>query len=581
MNCVKQRLHFLIADQFTNSNMPLRFPMAHSIQALKIHPDDNVFVALTELKPGQPVSTENETLSVSEVIPPKQKFTPKALQSGSEVKMYGVTVGETTQEVAAGGLLSRANLVHKAEEFAPSTESYRWTPPDVSPWVGRTFQGFHRDDGSVGTANHWIFIPMVFCENKNIFVLRDALRKTLGYEPTTQYQDYAEHLANLIRRGASMEDIQAEQINKLETLPQTATKRLFPNIDGVQFLTHNIGCGGTRQDANSLCGLLAGYVTNPNVAGATVLALGCENAELQTLKKEIEKRSPNLTKPVLIYEQQKCASEKDMISSAIRETMIQLAKVNDISRQPAPLTKLLIGTECGASDGFSGISANPTIGACVDRLVALGGGAILSEFPELCGAEQSLVNRCSTRENAERFIQIMDEYAAKAKAVGSGFDMNPSPGNIRDGLITDAIKSAGAAKKGGTSPIVDVLDYPEKITKTSGLNLLCTPGNDLESTTAMAGSGANLLLFSTGLGTPTGNPVSPTLKISTNNKLAETHSEIIDFNTGPIITGEKTVDEMGAELLDLCIATASGEYIPKTVRMGQTDFLPWKRGVSL
>jgi len=175
----------------------------------------------------------------------------------------------------------------------------------------------------------------------------------------------------------------------------------------------------------------------------------------------------------------------------------------------------------------------------------------------------------------------MRDYAAQAKAVGSGFDMNPSPGNIRDGLITDAIKSAGAAKKGGTSPIVDVVDYPEKITTTSGLNLFCTPGNDLESTTAMAGAGANLILFSTGLGTPTGNPITPTLKISTNNTLSTTHSEIIDFNTGPIITGEQTVDEMGGKLLDLCIATASGEYTPSTVRMGQNDFLPWKRGVSL
>ena len=555
--------------------------MAQSIQALKIHPNDNVYVALTELHPHQTVRAENETLEVSQVIPPKQKFTPTTLQPGHFVRMYGVTVGEVTSEIPAGGLLSRANLKHKAEDFAASSELYEWTTPDVSAWQGRTFQGYHREDGSVGTANHWAFIPMVFCENKNIQVLRDALKKTLGYEPTTPYQDYAEHLAELIRKGASPEDIEAEKIEKLQNTQPTASKRLFPNLDGLQFLTHNIGCGGTRQDANSLCGLLAGYVTSPNVIGATVIALGCENAELKTLQKEIDNRIPNLSKPVLIYEQQKCASEKDMITSAIRETMLQLAKASNISRTPAPLSKLLIGLECGASDGFSGISANPTIGACIDRLVTLGGGAILSEFPELCGVEQSLVNRCINKETADRFIGIMREYAAQAKAVGSGFEMNPSPGNIRDGLITDAIKSAGAAKKGGTSPIVDVLDYPEKVTQTKGLNLLCTPGNDLESTTAMAGAGANLLLFSTGLGTPTGNPVSPTLKISTNNNLAETHSEIIDFNTGPIITGEKSVDQMGGELLDLCIETASGNYIPTTVKMGQTDFLPWKRGVSL
>jgi len=555
--------------------------MTQSIQALKIHPEDNVYVALTELQPHQPIKADNETLEVSEVIPPKQKFTPMTLQPGHYVRMYGVTVGEVTKEIPAGGLLSRANLKHKAEDFAALEQKYQWDAPDVSAWQGKTFNGYHRDDGTVGTANHWIFVPMVFCENKNIQVLRDALNKTLGYEPTTPYRNYAEHLADMIRKGASAEDLAAAELETSDYLANQAAKRLFPNIDGVQFLTHNIGCGGTRKDANSLCGLLAGYITSPNVAGATVLALGCEIAELQTLKKEIEKRAPQLSKPVLIYEQQKCASEKDMITSAIRETLIHLEKANQINRKPASLEKLLIGTECGASDGFSGISANPTIGACVDRLIALGGGAILSEFPELCGVEQSLVNRCVTPEVANDFIQIMRDYAAQAKAVGSGFDMNPSPGNIRDGLITDAIKSAGAAKKGGTSPIVDVVDYPEKITTTSGLNLFCTPGNDLESTTAMAGAGANLILFSTGLGTPTGNPITPTLKISTNNTLSTTHSEIIDFNTGPIITGEQTVDEMGGKLLDLCIATASGEYTPSTVRMGQNDFLPWKRGVSL
>jgi len=191
------------------------------------------------------------------------------------------------------------------------------------------------------------------------------------------------------------------------------------------------------------------------------------------------------------------------------------------------------------------------------------------------------VNRCITTKVGDRFIKMMRDYAAKAEAVGSGFDMNPSPGNIRDGLITDAIKSAGAAKKGGTSPVIDVVDYPEKITKTNGLNLLCTPGNDLESTTAMAGSGANLILFSTGLGTPTGNPVTPVIKVSTNNKLSNTLNEMIDFNTGSIITGEKTVDELGDQLFNLCIDTASGDYITCSNKMSQDDFLPWKRGVSL
>ena len=548
--------------------------------ALKVHPNDNVYVALADLQPGADIPYNGQNLRVSEAIPAKQKFTPHELGPGDIVRMYGVTVGEATRTIPAGGLLSRANLKHKSDGFDSSNSVYQWDAPDVSHWEGRTFEGYHRSDGSVGTANTWIFVPMVFCENKNIHVLRDALNKALGYEKTTFYQDYAQNLAKLAGEGASLEELklcfpQENNTNK------SSSQRTFPNVDGVKFLTHNIGCGGTRQDANSLCGLLAGYITHPNVAGATVLALGCENAEVSTLQKEVAERSPNFDKPLLIYEQQKYASEQDMISTAIRETIANLSEANKIERKSAPLSKLLIGLECGASDGFSGISANPAIGACTDLLVALGGGAILSEFPELCGVEQSLVNRCTDNSTANRFIQIMRDYAAQAEAVGSGFDMNPSPGNIRDGLITDAIKSAGAAKKGGNSPVVDVRDYPEKIVTTQGLNLLCTPGNDLESTTAMAGAGANLILFSTGLGTPTGNPVTPVLKVSSNNKLSTTLPEIIDFNAGPIITGEKSVDEMGSELLELCIACASGTYISCTNRMSQDDFLPWKRGVSL
>jgi altronate hydrolase len=175
----------------------------------------------------------------------------------------------------------------------------------------------------------------------------------------------------------------------------------------------------------------------------------------------------------------------------------------------------------------------------------------------------------------------MRTYEGASKACGSGFDANPSPGNIRDGLITDAIKSAGAAKKGGTAPIIDVLDYSEPITKHGGLTLYCTPGNDVESTTAIAGGGCNLILFTTGLGTPTGNPVCPTLKIATNTSLMQRMSDILDFDTGPIITGAQTVPQMGEAILELCIATASGEYVPKSVSLGQDDFLPWKRGVSL
>ena len=204
----------------------------------------------------------------------------------------------------------------------------------------------------------------------------------------------------------------------------------------------------------------------------------------------------------------------------------------------------------------------------------------MSEFPELCGIEQELCDRCSDRETAARFSGLMNTYNQRAKEAGSGFDMNPSPGNIRDGLITDAIKSAGAAKKGGTSPVMDVLDYPDKVSK-AGLNLLCTPGNDVESTTAEVAAGANIVLFTTGLGTPTGNPIAPVVKVSSNTALAQRMPDIIDYDTGPVIEGMKTIEQSAADLLDLVIDVASGKKDVAAMRLGQDDFIPWKRGISL
>ncbi|CAI8153399.1 MAG: Altronate dehydratase [Formosa sp. Hel3_A1_48] len=298
------------------------------------------------------------------------------------------------------------------------------------------------------------------------------------------------------------------------------------------------------------------------------------------MERTLKRIAPNSNKPVYFLEQQKSNSEPEYIADAIKKTFIGLVKANNISRSPAPLSKLTIGLECGGSDGFSGISANPTLGYVSDLIVGLGGSAILSEFPELNGVEQELINRCKEVENAEKFAKIMTAYNAKATALGAGFSANPSPGNIKDGLITDAIKSAGAAKKGGTSPIVDVLDYTEQLVK-PGLNLLCTPGNDVESTTGLAGSGANLILFTTGLGTPTGNPAVPVIKVSTNTFIYKKMNDIIDFNTGTIIEGTETIESCGEALLSYIIRVASGEIEVNSRRLGQNDFIPWKRGLSL
>ena len=225
---------------------------------------------------------------------------------------------------------------------------------------------------------------------------------------------------------------------------------------------------------------------------------------------------------MLIFDQQRTGRETVLMTGALEQTFAGLVEANRATRAPAPLSALTVGLKCGGSDGFSGISANPTLGYISDLLGELGGKSILSEFPELHGVEQELINRCATDELAQRFFDLMQAYSARAKAVHSGFEMNPSPGNIEDGLLTDAMKSAGAARKGGIAPVRDVLDFPAHAT-TPGLNLLCTPGNDVECITAQAAAGANIILFTTGLGTPTGNPVAPVIKISTNSATRRPH----------------------------------------------------------
>jgi altronate hydrolase len=554
-------------------------PEAPSASAIRIDPTDNVAVALRDLPAGAELDFEGVTYRPPTPVSAKHKFACEDLPAGAPVRLYGVLVGATIKPVRRGEALTSENLVHRSGDFAATNVRPQWTSPDIADWREKSFLGYHRSDGAVGTANHWIVIPLVFCENRNVDMMRQALSRALGFHTASPYEAFAARLAEEFAKGTSTEDLGSLRLAENHSAYQEV-ERPMPNIDGVQFLTHGLGCGGTREDARALCGLLAGYVTHPNVAGATVMSLGCQNAEVALLEEEIALRSPSFDKPLLVYEQQKFTSETELLERAIRDTFVGIAAASELSRAPAPLEKLSIGVECGASDGFSGISANPAIGHCADLLVACGGKAILSEFPELCGVEQELIDRCADSSSAERFISLMKTYAARAEAVGSALHMNPSPGNIRDGLITDAIKSAGAARKGGSSPIVDVLDYPEHVTR-PGLSLLCTPGNDVESTTALAGAHANLILFSTGIGTPTGNAVTPVIKVSSNTTIARRHPEMIDFDTGGIITGECSIDEAGKDLLGHCLEVASGHTRTRADLLGQYDFLPWKRGVSL
>ena len=531
-------------------------------KVIKINPNDNLVVALENLKMGETVSVEGQKITLCEEVKQKHKFTLQVLKKGEPLFMYGVKVGIANKDIPKGAAVSTENMDNAFNEnisFENVGKKGTLSPPKKE----RYFMGYPRKDGSTGTQNIWLFFPLVFCENRNVEILKTVFEREFYPDKLYKHQ----HFLRTLLQG------------KTETEKTVKTVNPFPNVE-IRFITHHSGCGETRSDSTTLGRLLAGYVNNPNVVGATVLSLGCQNLQVDLFLDQLKCINKNFDKPLLIFDQQMVGNGGNLIQKIIKESVVEIIKANQIKRQKAPLSKLNIGLECGGSDGFSGISANPTLGASIDKLVAQGGSALLSEFPELRGVEQELVDRCVDKTKAKKFIHLMEAYESKVMGSGTDFSANPSPGNIKDGLITDAMKSAGAAKKGGGSPIVDVLDYGEFIKK-EGLNLLCTPGNDVESTTAMAGSGANLIIFTTGLGTPTGNPVAPVIKVSSNTAVYKKMKDIIDFNTGTIIEGEQTLEELSDNMLEFIIQVASGEKTTKASKNRQFDFLPWKRDISL
>ncbi|MCF2518184.1 UxaA family hydrolase [Dyadobacter sp. CY351] len=547
-------------------------------QLLKIHPSDNVIVALRDLPVNADVAWAGSHYSLPYGVSAKHKFVTEDIETGGAIIMYGVLVGRASQSIRKGEPITTFNLKHDSQDYSTANrQPYSYIQPDVSKWQNRTFKGYHREDGRVGTYNYWLVVPLVFCENRNVLIMKDAFERELGYAQTDIYREHVRDFLHLYQSGDLRTIKSMEAFTEREPV-RKKPERPFQNVDGIKFLTHEGGCGGTRTDSNTLCALFASYAVHPNVAGITVLSLGCQNSELKTLEDEIKKRDPNFNKPFFAFEHQK-GTEYSLMSGAIKETFMGVTKINEFERSDAPLSKLSVGLKCGGSDGFSGISANPVLGHLSDIVVGLGGQTLLAEFPELNGVEQELINRCVTEEKAAKFEKLMRDYAGKAEAVGSAFAFNPSPGNIKDGLITDAIKSAGAARKGGNAYISDVLNYTERATE-SGLQLVCTPGNDVEATTGQTAAGANIILFTTGLGTPTGNPICPVAKVATNTTLANRMPDVIDFDCGPVVDGTQSLEQNAEALLEYVIRVASGE-LTKAQQLGQDDFIPWKRGVSL
>lgn len=527
---------------------------------LRIEESDNLIVALQDLHAGETVSWHGTPFVLKTDVHAKHKFATEDVAEGGLVSMYGTTVGVAIRPIARGEAVTTDNIKHRAAPVSlEGGTAWNWQPPALDVWRGRTFEGIVRADGRVATANYWLILPLVFCENRNVARLADALGRALG-----QTDDSLSDLAIGLAHGAAAAARRASP---------------FPNIDGVRPITVTSGCGGATSDCMAMCEILAAYADHPNVAGITVFSLGCEKSQIASFQEALKRRNPGFAKPALYYRQQDWDSETGMMRDALEKTWALLPAANACKREPLPLSRLKIGVKCGGSDGFSGISANPTMGVVSDIVVGLGGGSVLAEFPELCGAEGNIVARCDSVEKKRRFLDLMQKYEKTANFFGTSISDNPSWGNIQDGLITDAIKSTGAAKKGGNAPVAAVMDYGEPMPD-AGLSLSCTPGNDVLAVTGQVAAGANVVIFSTGLGTPTGNPIVPVLKISTNSEIAKRLASMIDFDCGPVIGGVP-LEEVAAGLLEKVIATASGTYKVAADRLGQYDFMFWKRTLDL
>ena len=494
-------------------------------QAIHISPIDNVVVALHPIAKGTLVEVDGLSVTALEDIPQGHKMAVKPIKNGENVIKYGFPIGHATADAEPGTWMH----THNVHTNLSGEVEYSYHPaPDLAPLPKvepETFMGFRRKDGRAAIRNEIWIIPTVGCVN----------------------------------------DIAKKMVNDNQDL-------VTGSIEGLYTFTHPFGCSQTGHDHAQTRKLLAALVRHPNAAAVLVLHLGCENLQHDQFVEELGEYDHDRVKFLT------CQDVDDEFTAA-REILKELAAyAGQFKREPIPVSELVVGMKCGGSDGLSGITANPTIGRFSDMMGQRGGSTVLTEVPEMFGAEGFLMDRCINREvfvKAEHMINGFKEYFISHNEVV--YD-NPSPGNKQGGITTLEDKSCGCVQKGGTAPIMDVIGYGDPVV-TKGLNMLYGPGNDLVSATAMTAAGAHLILFSTGRGTPFSAP-APTLKISTNTPLAEKKSGWIDFNTGVIADGEKTIDEAARDLLDLVIRVAGGEQT-KAEKHGFREISIFKDGVVL
>ena len=486
---------------------------------IHIHPNDNVAVALRTV----PAGTVFEGITAAAEIPQGHKMALKPIAAGEHVMKYGFSIGHAVVPIAPGDWVHTHNMKTNLEGELEYTYNPKLSFPVKRET--RSFMGFRRPDGKVGIRNEIWIIPTVGCVN-----------------------DVAKALV------AENQDL------------------VSGTIDGLYAFTHPFGCSQTGADHAQTRKLLAALTRHPNAAAVLVLQLGCENLTHEQFVEELGEFDPNRVKFLT------CQAVADEFEAgrAILEELASFA--GSFHREEIPASELVVGMKCGGSDGLSGITANPTVGRFSDMLIAMGGSTVLTEVPEMFGAEGFLMDRCVNEEVFHKAVDMINGFKNYFLRHNEVVYENPSPGNKAGGITTLEDKSCGCVQKGGSAPIMDVIGYGDAVT-TKGLNMLYGPGNDLVSATALTAAGAHMVLFTTGRGTPFGAP-APTMKIATNTPLATKKAGWIDFNAGVVADGIRTLDEAGADLLELVLKVASGKQT-RTEERGFREISIFKDGVVL
>ena len=489
---------------------------------IRIHPRDNVAVALEDLAQGEVLSVDGQDLTAAEAIQRGHKLALSPIPAGSPVMKYGCAIGLAKEDIAPGQWVH----VHNVRTGLSEEGEYSYCPktydlPQVSP---RTFRGFRRPDGRAGIRNELWIIPTVGCVNN---IAQQLVREN-------------QHLVS-------------------------------GSVEGLYTFPHPFGCSQMGDDHAQTRKLLAALTRHPNAGGVLVLGLGCENLTMDQFKEELGGWDPDRVKFLVCQE---VSGEVEAGSALLAELA---GYAGTFQREELPASELVVGMKCGGSDGLSGITANPAVGRFSDRLIALGGSTVLTEVPEMFGAESILFQRCADEAVFDKAVKMIEDFKDYFTSHGQVVYENPSPGNKAGGITTLEDKSCGCVQKGGSAQIVDVLGYGEAVNK-KGLNLLSGPGNDLVSATALTAAGAHLILFTTGRGTPFGAP-APTVKISTNTTLFEKKGGWIDFNAGTVAQGE-SLDSAGDRLLDYVLSVASGQPT-SAERRGAREISIFKDGVVL